>query len=178
MIISGNAQRILKALHLMAVSFWIGGYLSEMLLYYASATAQSGDELFGILRSSRFVGLYVVVYPGAFGSFFTGLAYSMCTNRGFFRHKWVIIKWLATVYLMYCGMKYLGPWSIEMLESAQTLGVGAISDPHYQAIRSRHLTLLTINMSVFVILTFISVFKPWETSESIRLMNRKLRGDK
>jgi len=178
MIISGNTQRSLKALHLMTVSFWIGGYLSQLLLYYASSTAQSGDELFGILRSSRLVSLYAVVYPGAFGSFFTGLAYSMCTNRGFFRHKWVIIKWLSTVYLMYCGFSYLGPWSTEMLESAQRLGLEAMTDPLYQAVRSRHLLLLSINMSIFAILTFISVFKPWETSEAIRLLNKKLRVEK
>jgi len=176
MIISSNGQRILKILHLLAVSFWVGGGFSEMVLYYASSTAQSGGELFGLLRGCRFVSIYVVVYLGAFGSFFTGLAYSMCTNRGFFRHKWVIIKWATTVYLMVCGTWFLGPWGIEMLEKAQVMGLESLSDPAYQEIRSKLLTLLSVHVSAFVALIVISVFKPWEVKESIHLMNKKLRG--
>lgn len=173
--ISRNAQHVLKVLHLLAVSSWIGGYLSEVLLYYTSGTAQSGGELFGILRSSRFISTYVVVYLGAFGSFFTGLAYSLCTNRGFFRHRWVIIKWIGTFYLIYCGTTRFGPWSVKMLETAQELGLEAIADQAYVEVRIKFLRLLCANMVVFVFLTAISVFKPWEVRESIRLWNKKLR---
>ena len=178
MIISTNGQRILKILHLLAVSFWVGGGLSELILFYTSATAQTGGELFGILRGSRFVSIYVVVYLGAFGSFFTGLAYSMCTNRGFFRHKWIIIKWATTVYLMIGGTWFLGPWGIEMLEAVQVMGLEVLSDPAYLEIRGKLLTLLAVHMGAFAALIVISVFKPWEVQESIRLMNKKLRGKK
>lgn len=178
MIISGNAQRILKVLHLLTASFWIGGGLSELVLHYTSSTAQNGDELFGILRSFRFISVYVAVYLGAFGTFFTGLAYSLCTNRGFIRHKWIIIKWVSTIYLILCGATYLGPWSVQMLETVQTLGTAAFADANYQLTQERHLLLLSINMALMVILTAISVYKPWETKESIRLLNKKLRVEK
>lgn len=178
MIISVQAQRILKVLHLLAVAAWIGGYLSEVLLFYASTTAQTGDELFGMLRSSRYVAMYVVVYLGAFGSFFTGLAYSLCTNRGFFRHRWVIIKWASTVALIFFGTWYLGPWSVEMLELAQDLGLAALAAPDFLALRSGHLSFLIVNLAVFILLIAVSVFKPWETAEAVRLLNRKLRVEK
>lgn len=178
MIISGNAQRVLKIFHLLAVCFWVGGSLAEIVLYYTSSTAQSGGELFGILRGSRFVSVYVVVYLGAFGSFFTGLAYSLCTNRGFFRHKWIIIKWVTTVFLMCWGGFYLGPLSVEMLEIVQRLGVEAISEPGYQVLRRQLLTYLLIHKGLLIVLTIISVFKPWETSESIKLLNKRLRVEK
>jgi len=178
MIISTNGQRVLKILHLLAVSFWVGGGLSELVLFYTSATAQSDGELFGILRSSRFISIYVVVYLGAFGSFFTGLAYSMCTNRGFFRHKWIIIKWAATVYLMIFGTWFLGPWGTEMLEAVQLMGLEVMSNPAYQEIRSKLLTLLSVHLGAFAALIVISVFKPWEVKESIRLLNKKLRVEK
>lgn len=178
MVISGNAQRVLKIFHLLAVSFWIGGCLSEFILFYASTTAESGGELFGILRGSRFVSVYVVVYLGAFGSFFTGLAYSLCTNRGFFRHKWIIIKWVSTIYLMLCGTFFLGPWSTEMLEAAQSMGLGAIDDIVYIEARSKLLKLLTAHMSILIALTIISVYKPWEAKEAVRLLNKKLRLEK
>ena len=178
MIISGNAQRILKILHLLAVCFWVGGSLAELVLHYTSFTAQSGGELFGILRGSRFVSVYVVVYLGALGSFFTGLAYSLCTNRGFFRHKWIIIKWVTTVFLIGWGGFYLGPLSVEMLEMAQNLGLEAISDSGYQVLHEQLLLSLLIHKGLLIILTIISVFKPWETKESIKLLNKRLRVEK
>lgn len=175
MIISGSAQRILKILHLLAVSFWIGGALSEILIFYATSTAESEGELFGLLRGARFVAVYVVVYLGAFGSFFTGLAYSLCTNRGFFRHKWIIIKWASTVYLIICGLTLLGPWSTEMLETAQSLGIDALADGGYIMARFKLLSLLSAHVAILIVLTAISVYKPWETGEAIELLNRKLR---
>lgn len=178
MIISGNAQRILKILHLLAVSFWIGGCLSGIILYYICTWAESGDELFGVLRSSQFVSMFVVVYLGAYGSFFTGLAYSMCTHRGFFRHKWIIIKWGTTVYMMIVGTYILGPWSATMLETAQARGLAALSDTGFILARTHLLSLSAVHMALFIILTVISVYKPWETAESIRLLNKKLRVEK
>lgn len=178
MIITANAQRILKILHILAVCFWVGGSLSELLLCFASNTAQSGEEFFGTLRGSRFVSVYVVVYLGAFGSFFTGLAYSLCTNRGFFRHKWIIFKWGSTIGLMLLGGFYLGPWAVKMLESAQSLGLEAYTDAAYMALSDRHMIGQAAHMAVLFLLIVISVFKPWETAESIRLLNKKLRVEK
>lgn len=178
MIITVNAQRILKILHILAICFWVGGSLSEVLLCFASTTAQNGEEFFGILRSSRFVSVYVVVYLGAFGSFFTGLAYSLCTNRGFFRHKWIIIKWGSTVGLMLLGGFCLGPRAVKMLESAQSLGLAAYTDAAYLALSDKQLGGQAIHLAVLIILIVISVFKPWETGESIRLLNKKLRVEK
>lgn len=178
MIISANAQRILKILHLLAVCFWVGGSLSELLLLYASSTAHNSDELFGILLSSRFVSVYVVVYLGAFSSFFTGLAYSLCTKRGFFRHKWIVIKWVSTVALMLMGGFYLGPRAVEMLEAAQRLGLEAYSDAGYQTLWDKLLIYQIVHMVLLIVLTVISVFKPWEVAESIRLLNKKLRVEK
>ncbi|UQZ88827.1 hypothetical protein C4J81_06275 [Deltaproteobacteria bacterium Smac51] len=178
MIISGNAQKALKILHLLAVCFWVGGALCELLLYYISSSAESGGELFGIMRGTRFVSLYVVVYLGAFGSFFTGLAYSLCTHRGFFRHKWIIIKWATTIYMIACGFMFLGGWGAELAEKAYFLGLAALDDPAYMAIRTKLLFTVSGHMVLFIILTAISVYKPWETKEAIRLLNKKLRVEK
>lgn len=175
MIISGNLQKILKILHLFAVSFWVGTCLSELILFYVSSNAESGGELFGLLRASRLISTYVTVYLGAFGSFFTGLAYSLCTQRGFVRHKWVIIKWVSTIYLMFCGFKFMEPWSTEMLETAWTIGLEALNLEAYLGLRQKILILVSVNMVLLAVLMVISVYKPWEVAESIRLLNKKLR---
>lgn len=173
MLISGNAQKILKILHLFAVCFWIGGGVSLMTLLYASEYAQSGGELYGMLRSFRFVSVVVVVWGGALGSFFTGVAYSLCTNRGFFRHKWIILKWVFTLYLILAGTQWLGPWSTFLFEKAGDIGLAALQDPEYIRVASLHWTMQIVDMSVFLAATVISVYKPWETSESIAILRKR-----
>jgi putative copper export protein len=170
--ISGNAQKILKTLHLLAVSFWIGGCLALFILLNASGYAQSDGELYGMLRSFQYVNVYVVVYGGALGSFFTGLAYSICTNRGFFRHKWIIIKWALTLYLMLTGTLLLGPWSTYLLETARKTGLAALADPEYARVASLHWTLQVAELGLFVAATVISVYKPWEIQETISRLRK------
>ena len=174
MLIPGNAQKVLKVLHLLAVSYWIGGALALLILVWASSRAQSGDELYGVLKSVRFVNVVVVVLLGALGSLFTGLAYSLCTNRGFFRHKWIILKWVITAYLFVVGVFLLGPWSTYMLETADNLGYAALSDPGFIDIQTRHIYMQVFEVVLFIIAIVLSVYKPWETEEIIRRRQKYL----
>lgn len=165
MLISNTAQKVLKIFHLLAISYWMGGGLALIVLLYASGHAQSGEELFGILKSYRFVNVVVAVYMGAYGSLFTGLAYSLCTNRGFFRHKWIIIKWAMTIGMIIFGSVCLGEWSTSLLEMAHSLGAAALEHPEYLHLQSLHMKVLIGYMTLFVIATVLSVFKPWEMKE-------------
>lgn len=165
MIISTEAQKILKTLHLLAVCFWVGGGMGQILLLSATQDAGSAGELFGILKSYRFINVIVTVYMGAYGSLFTGLAYSLCTNRGFFRHKWIIIKWVMTLTMMLCGSLFLSAWSTQMLESAVNVGLAALQTEEFQHLYEKHLLALIGFMVLFVAATLLSVYKPWEREE-------------
>ncbi len=168
MLISNNAMKILIIFHLFAVCFWVGGGLGLMLLLYAVKNAGSADELFGILKSYQFISVIMTVYMGAYGSFFTGLAYSLYTNRGFFRHKWIIIKWVMTVGMILCGSLYLGPWSTQMLETAVSMGLDALRSPHFLTIYDKHMNMLIFYTLLFIVATILSVYKPWERDELLR----------
>lgn len=168
MLISNEAQKILKVFHLFTVCFWVGGGMGLILLLRAAMDAGSADELFGILKSYRFINVIITVYMGAYGSFFTGLAYSLCTNRGFFRHKWIILKWAMTLGMIIHGTAYLGVWSTRMLEMAAAMGLAALADPEFQRIYTRHLYASWIYMGLLVAATVLSVYKPWEKEEIYR----------
>lgn len=172
MLLSNNAQKILKVFHLLAVCFWVGGGMGLLLLLYAAMDATSADELFGILKSYSFINVIVTVYMGAYASFFTGLAYSLCTNRGFFRHKWIVLKWLMTLGMILGGSFFLGPWSTRMLEMAKSSGLAALQDPEFQKIYAMHTKTLFVYMAIFVVATVLSVYKPWEREEIMRRQNR------
>ncbi len=175
MLISPSAQNLLKILHLLAVSFWVGGLLANIIVTWALPGAQSGGELYGMLRAVRFVNIVVVVYLGAFGSFFTGLAYSLCTNRGFFRHKWVILKWVLTVGLMTAGGTILLPISTAMLEMVQAHGLEALNLDLFTICRLRLMSLHSLQLGLFVLMFFLSVYKPWEKVELSRSLTMRRR---
>ncbi|MDL2306926.1 hypothetical protein LJC48_02705 [Desulfovibrio sp. OttesenSCG-928-C06] len=166
MYISQRSQKILKIIHLLTISCWIGGCLAVFTLLYASDGARKDDELFGILLSSRFVAIIVVVYMGAFASFFTGLAYSICTNRGFVRHKWIIIKWGITIFLICFGAAFLASWSTRMFELVDNLGLAATGLEEFQTLRWRLLFAMSMQIVLLTVATVISVYRPWEDREN------------
>lgn len=165
MIISAAAQRVLKVLHLMAISFWIGGCLSLLALLVASFKVSNGAELYALLRGMNVVTLNVVVYLGAFGSFFTGLAYSLCTNRGFVRHRWIVLKWSLTICMMVAGTVLMAPKSILMMELALESGLQAQTMPIYLEARNTLVAMFILQITMLMICTVLSVYKPWEKEE-------------
>ena len=113
--LKAKGSRWLKSFHLVAVSCWIGGAVSLILLYFIKAGINDGGTLYGINRSIHHVDIAVVVIPGAFGCLATGLVYSLFTNWGFFRHGWLIYKWIITVAAILFWTFFLGPWETEMM---------------------------------------------------------------
>lgn len=165
MIISAGAQRVLKVIHLMTISFWIGGCVALLALTLVSRHAESGSELYGVFRSMSIVTMVVAAYLGGYGSFFTGLAYSICTNRGFVRHKWVILKWAMTIFIILSGAIYMGPTRFKMMELVRVHGLAAQSMPEYQEGQLVVGVLAVVQFIMFLVCTILSVYKPWEQRE-------------
>ena len=153
----------LKGFHLLAVSGWAGGALSLAILHFLRFKgAEAANDLHGIDRAAHLIDMGIIVGLGATGCLITGLLYSLCTNWGFFRHKWVAAKWIVTLFCVLAGTFALGPWEKAMVAISGQLGGEALSDAKY--LSSMHLNfwggILQIALIVFMI--FISVFKPWK----------------
>lgn len=136
-----------------------------LVLLVASFSVNSGNELYAMLRGMNVVTLMVVVYFGAFGAFFTGLAYSLCTNRGFIRHRWIVLKWSLTICMMVAGTVLMAPKSVLMMELALKDGLQAQSMPVYLEAQHTLIAMFILQMTMLVLCTVISVYKPWEKSE-------------
>ncbi len=87
--------KILKMFHIFFAFCWIMGGVALCLLIFITYP-QTGDELFMRSRILQIVDDYFIIY-GAIGAFFTGLIYSIWTNWGFFKHPWIIVKWIMTI---------------------------------------------------------------------------------
>lgn len=160
--LGATGQKWLKGLHLCTAGCWVGGGIALVLLYFLKPGVTDGGVLFGMNRAIHHVDMAVVVVPGAFGCLLTGLAYSLFTGFGFFRHGWMLWKWVLTVAAIVFGTVCLGPWETEMMRLSGVLGADALTDAAY--LRSERLNFIwgTVQVALLVVTVFISVFKPWK----------------
>ena len=155
-----NGMKIVRMLHYIAAGCWIGSATVLMVFNINNEAAVSEGMLLGINTSLHLADIWVLV-PGALGCLITGLVFALVTPWGFFRHRWLIYKWLITVACILIGAFVLGAWEGEMLSISQTIGNAALTDSDYQAIRTRHLLLCGVQVGALLLMVGISVFKPW-----------------
>jgi len=158
--LSSQGVKILKMFHLFFAILWIGGGLALVIIFF-SVYPTTGDELYMKSRIIQIIDDFLII-PGAMASLLIGIIYGIWTNWGFFKHKWLTVKWIMTVAQILFGTFVLGPWVNENVDIANLRDV-ALSDS----------TLLhNVQMSqiwgtvqvVILVLTFIvvSVQKPWK----------------
>ncbi|HIU16922.1 MAG TPA: hypothetical protein IAB01_00560 [Candidatus Avidesulfovibrio excrementigallinarum] len=162
-----KGQLILRVLHLVAISSWMGSVLCVLCLVHLAPMAGTDDELFGILRASVIINQYILVPVGAFGTFFTGLAYSMCTHRGFFRYTWIACKWIITMGMVLFGIVYLGPWAGQELDAVYQHGLAAYARPEIAAQHARRELACIVYAVLLLFSTALSVFRPWERPAAV-----------
>lgn len=153
----------LKGFHLITVSCWIGGAVSLLLLYFLKNGVNDGSVLYGINQSIHHVDMTVVVIPGAIGCLLTGLLYSLFSNWGFFKHKWLIFKWIVTITAILFGTFYLGPWETKMMEISGELGLAALADKEYLYNQRMNLYFGLLQCLTLLVTLFVSIFKPWRS---------------
>ena len=152
----------LKGFHLIAVCCWIGGGIALVLLYFLKTGVTDGSVLYGINKSIHFVDMAIIVIPGAFGCLITGLIYGIFTKYGFFRHGWMIFKWVVTVGAIVFGTFYLGPWETEMMNISSQLGIASLEDPAYLYNQRMNIIFGALQVLLLLITLFVSIFKPWK----------------
>jgi hypothetical protein len=166
-----NGMKILKIVHLVAASCWIGTSAVLTLLNFSNDAAVSEGMLRGLLTSSQLADFGILV-PGALGCLATGLVFALFTPWGFFKHGWLTCKWLLTIASILSGTFLLGAWEEDMLSLSRTLGNAALADSAYLAARTKFLAASCVQFAVLAFMVVISVFKPWNrkaTEHSARL---------
>lgn len=98
--------KVLKIFHLIFVMMWVIGVATMALL--CLLVPKSGDEFFMLLNISRFVD-DILVIPGAILTVVTAIVYGLATNWGFFKHKWIIVKWVFSIIIILIGTFYFSP---------------------------------------------------------------------
>ncbi|MBT2758801.1 DUF2269 domain-containing protein [Mesobacillus foraminis] len=118
---------------------WLGAVTGFLTLVIAALTIQDPEKVRAAWMAMEWIGWFAIV-PLALSSLLTGLAMSLGTNWGLFKHYWVLFKLILTLLSV-----------IILLLNMQTVsylaGVAGESDNIALSVKS---TTLTVSSNMFV----------------------------
>ncbi|MBD2598596.1 hypothetical protein H6G74_30505 [Nostoc spongiaeforme FACHB-130] len=150
----------LLSAHVAFGSIWFGTAVCMIAIALKNSHTTNGDELYAVNAALKLLDDFVII-PTANLSLLTGGLLCWLTIWGFFKHYWVIFKWVATVTLITTGTVWLGPWlnaatSISDVERSQ-----ALSNPLYNFDIKGVLIGGAIQTCFILAIIAVSVLKPW-----------------
>lgn len=161
--LNAKGMKVLKTCHLLLVMIWVVGVIAMAILFLQRP--KSGDELYMTLKIILFID-WVLVIPGALLTVVVGIIYGIFTNWGFFKHRWIIVKWIVSIVVILVGTFYYSPLLEESLEIADRTREAALHNPIVISNMTQTFICASIQGISITILVVISVFKPWKKKKA------------
>lgn len=158
--ITGKGVKILKILHLLFAFMWIGGAFS-MVLLMLTTSPQESHELYMRSLVLKLIDDRLII-PGAIGITISGIVYGIWTNWGFFKHKWIIVKWIFTLLMMLSGTFLMGPWVNNNVYPVENISNYTLENSEFFYNVSHTVICATIQIFFSITVVVISIFKPWK----------------
>lgn len=158
--LSVKGTRWLKIIHLVFAGMWIGGALSMLVVMLFGTYDSSGGAMEASSVALKRIDDFVVI-PGAIGLLLTGLVYSVWTNWGFVKFRWIITKWILTVAMVLFGTFVMGPRVNDNVFSMEQLHLYVVDNAQYFANVSNNKIFASIQLAAMLFIFAISVLKPW-----------------
>ncbi len=150
----------LLSAHVAFAALWTGTVLSMFALAMSNQHSNNADVLHALNSAINLLDDYVVI-PAAVGSLLTGTLLCWLTVWGFFKHYWVIAKWIGTVTLIVTGTFWLYPWANAATAISEAQQLQALENPLY-CFDAKAVLMGTIMQVVCLLaLIAISFLKPW-----------------
>ncbi len=156
----------LKSAHLVVSVIWLGAAISMKVLRLAWAPVGAGD-LYAVDHAIGLIDNWVVV-PAAWASLLTGLLESWLTAWGFFKYRWVTLKWIGTAALMLYAPLFISQWDRRIEAISQAEGLLALQNPAYLHYRLLYGWSAAAFIAVLALLSLISTLKPWMRSDKLK----------
>ena len=161
--LKGNGMKILKIVHLLLSFMWIGGGLSMILLLFTTSP-QEANEMYMRSLTLKLIDDWLII-PGAIGVFLTGIVYGIWTNWGFFKHRWITVKWILTTVMILFGTFLMGPWVNGNVYNVQDISNYTPNNETFFHNVSLTTICGSIQVSILIIVVIISVLKPWKSNK-------------
>ena len=162
--LSARQIKWLKSIHLLGAGVWITTGLVMFLVQFMSDDIKSGDQLHLMNKIILFIDMKILV-PSAVLCLLTGFMYSQFTKWGYFKHAWLIFKWIITVLIIVLGTIYSEPWIAKLVSISGEEGMAALNNKDYQWYENSQNIMGVCMTGTLIPTIFISIFKPWKSKK-------------
>jgi hypothetical protein len=155
-----TARNVLLGFHILFAAVWLGGVAGLLLVSILGHSPAGGDAL-ALARSTMQWIDWVLIIPSCLGSLATGFLFAWLTPWGFFKHTWLVIKWVLTAAMILFGIFFLGPWVDGTAKIAAERGLGALGDHAYAVTAVRVAAFSVVQIALLLFMLFLSTLKPF-----------------
>lgn len=157
--LGANGMKALKILHIIFCTMWIGGVMALVSIMLGSRP-EGVEQIYMAARDHLVIDKFFLI-PGGMGIVFTALAYSIFTKWGFFKFRWISVKWILTILLVLIGKVYMGVIIEKNMVLATALMQGNSDVEVFYSNVSHVATAGIVQLVGFMSVLVISVVKPW-----------------
>lgn len=154
-----KGMKWLKIIHVFLVVVFFGGILSSMVLNLHIDFTKYDESYLGY-KNMMILSDYIVRL-GAVGTLLIGFVYGFFTNWGFFKHRWVGVKFVLYIIQTIVGIFIVDELMVrnmEMLEEQREMAISNLTFvQNHKVIQSAVFFQITVTIFIFV----ISYLKPW-----------------
>ncbi|WP_026582603.1 DUF2269 family protein [Bacillus sp. J33] len=155
-----KATRWLKILHIVLVSLFFGGIMSSLVLHFTMEMAAYGQTL-ELYKNVVTISDYIV-RTGAVGTLLVGIIYGFFTNWGFFKHRWVTVKWILFIIQTVVGINIVDELMMENMALLEAEGSKALTNPVFIDNHTNRQYAVYFQIAVTLFIFAISVLRPWK----------------
>jgi len=161
---SPTAMKWLKIVHLILVALFFGGIMSSVALNFG-IDLQQYDKTLDSYRAMVQVSDQIVRI-GAVGTLLVGFIYGIFTSWGFFKHRWITVKWILFIIQTLIGIFVVDKLMVANMTMLDQQQATAISNPSFIQNHTfrQYAVIVQIGITLFIIA--ISVLKPWKKKKS------------
>lgn len=163
--LTAKGMKTLKVFHLIFIMMWTIGVLMMGLLYWRPSV--NSLEFLYNQTTALFID-YTLVIPGAVLAVITGLIYGLKTKWGFFKYRWLTVKWIVGVAIILIGTFGLHPLALEIIAQATVTANESIVFPtdYFGSKLPIVNWMALLQVAGLFFLVWVSVFKPWNQKKS------------
>jgi hypothetical protein len=148
-------QKLTLTAHVTSSVGWLGAVAGFLALAVAGLTSPNPQTVRAAYLSAALITWFVIV-PLSFASLLTGLVQSLGTQWGLFRHYWVLLKLLLTVFATIVLIVHTQPIGyMSGVAAERTLSSGDLGQQRIQLVVASAAALL-----VLMVTTALAVYKP------------------
>jgi len=153
--IGSNGLKWLRMLHILAASIWFGCTVAILAMFSTCLSPFNAEAFSSIAPLAQHV-FEVTIGPASIVILIEGFIYGFITHWGFFKHIWVLLKWILGIAVAVCSV-------IGFFNQMETI-MDKINTPGYTASPGDGSMLMfytVLQIVILVIMIIISVLKPW-----------------